>query len=201
MTLRRSAAIGIAVLLLVCLFSDPSHSQTNAATLKTFSLEDALNYALQNYPAVRASLEQVNAAHAGITLARTQYLPSLSGVYQDSRATQNQVPGIWLPTAITPTVEGPVGDSSSGQSYWGSQAAALFSWEPIDFGLRPLGRRTGEIRRGQIQCRFGGDSAAGGDSSRQLLSNGSGDSTGGGGGAGQRGPLAGIQSIDSHPRR
>ncbi len=137
MTLRRSAVIGIAVLLLVCLFSDPSRSQTNAPTPKAFSLEDALNYALQNYPAVRASVEEVNATHAGITLARAQYLPSLSGVYQDSRATQNQVPGIWLPTAITPTVEGPIGNSSSGQSYWTSQAAALFSWEPFDFGLRP----------------------------------------------------------------
>jgi outer membrane protein len=65
----------------------------------------------------------------------TQYLPVLNGVYQDSRATQNQVPGIWLPTAITPTVEGPIG-GPSGQSYWGSQAAMLFSWEPFDFGLR-----------------------------------------------------------------
>jgi outer membrane protein TolC len=45
------------------------------------------------------------------------------------------VPGIWLPTPITPTVEGPIGPSS-GQSFWGSQAAAFFSWEPVDFGLR-----------------------------------------------------------------
>jgi outer membrane protein TolC len=32
-------------------------------------------------------------------------------------------------------VEGPIA-GTSGQSYWGSQAAALFSWEPVDFGLR-----------------------------------------------------------------
>jgi outer membrane protein len=126
----------IAALLIVGLFSAPSRGQTKATAPRTFSLEDALNYALQNYPAVRASLEQVNAAHAGITLARAQYLPLLSGVYQDSRATQNQVAGIWLPTGITPTVEGPIA-GSSGQSYWGSQAAAFFSWEPFDFGLRP----------------------------------------------------------------
>ena len=79
----------------------------------------------------------------GVTLARTQYLPQLNGVYQDSRATQNQVPGIWLPTPITPTVEGPIG-ASSGQSFWGSQAAALFSWEPLDFGLRSA--RVGQAR-------------------------------------------------------
>jgi outer membrane protein TolC len=110
-------------------------AQTNNSPPKVVTLEDALDYALQHYPAVRAALEQVSAARAGVTLARTQYLPSLNGVYQDSRATQNQVAGIWLPTAITPTVEGPV-VGSSGQSYWGSQAAMLFSWEPFDFGLR-----------------------------------------------------------------
>ena len=110
-------------------------AQTGAPPAHALTLEDALDYALQHYPAVRASLEQVSAARAGITLARTQYLPSLNGVYQDSRATQNQVPGIWLSTPITPTVEGPIG-ASSGQSYWGSQAAMLFSWEPFDFGLR-----------------------------------------------------------------
>jgi outer membrane protein TolC len=112
-----------------------STAQTNNPPPKVLTLEDALDYALQHYPSVRASLEQVSAARAGIPLARSQYLPFLNGVYQDSRATQNQVAGIWLPTPITPTVEGPIG-ASSGQSYWGSQAAMLFSWEPFDFGLR-----------------------------------------------------------------
>jgi len=128
-------ALNATTVLLFFGLSLPMRGQTNPATPRTFSLEDALNYALQNYPAVRASLDQVNAAHAGITLARAQYLPSLSGVYEDSRATQNQVAGIWLPTSITPTVEGPIA-GSSGQGFWGSQAASLFSWEPIDFGLR-----------------------------------------------------------------
>ena len=107
-----------------------------------------MDYALQNYPAVRASLQQVSAARAGVTLARTQYLPQLTGVYQDSRATQNQVPGIWLGTPITPTVEGPIG-ASSGQSFWGSQAAALFSWEPADFGLRSA--RVGQARSAEAK--------------------------------------------------
>jgi len=131
-TLLRSGGV---LVLAVCSFSGPSGAQASGSASKTFSLADAISYGLKNYPAVRASLEELNSAQAGVSLARSQYLPSLSGVYQDSRATQNQVPGIWLPTSITPTVEGPVG-GSSGQSYWGSQAAALFSWEPIDFGLR-----------------------------------------------------------------
>lgn len=125
-----------AILLIIGLFSGSSSGQTNAAAPKTFSLEDALNYALQNYPAVRASLEQVTASKAGVSLSRSQYLPVLDGAYQASRATQNQVAGIWLPTFATPSVEGPIA-GSSGQSFWASQALAFFSWEPIDFGFRP----------------------------------------------------------------
>ena len=122
----------------------PNAAAQNPQTpLKTFTLEQAVDYALQNYPAVRASLERVSAARGGVTVAQTQYLPQLNGVYQDSRATQNQVPGIWLATPITPTVEGPIGPSS-GQSFWGSQAAALLSWEPLDFGLRSA--RVGQAR-------------------------------------------------------
>jgi outer membrane protein TolC len=128
---------------LLALVLPEAGAQAQQASPKTFTLEQAVDYALQNYPAVRASLERVSAARAGVTLARTQYLPQLNGVYQDSRATQNQVEGIWLPTPITPTVEGPVG-ASSGQSFWGSQAAALFSWEPVDFGLRSA--RVGQAR-------------------------------------------------------
>ncbi len=135
-SLWRYLRISAASLLLLILFPYHTAAQISGDTAKALPLEDALNYALQHYPAVRASLEQLSAARAGVTLARTQYLPQLSGVYQASRATQNQVPGIWLPTAVTPTVEGPIGNSNS-QSYWGSQTAALFSWEPIDFGLRP----------------------------------------------------------------
>jgi outer membrane protein len=124
----------LAIFVIVLVSISPALAQTTAEP-KTFTLEQAIEYALAHYPAIRASLEQVNAARAEVSVARAQYLPSLNGIYQNSRATQNQVAGIWLPTAITPTVEGPV-VPASGQSFWGSQAAALFSWEPIDFGLR-----------------------------------------------------------------
>ena len=126
---------GWRVLLVLLLGAQVATAQSQATPPKAWTLDNVVQYALEHYPAVRASLEQVKAAHAGLSLARTQYLPQFSGVYQDSRATQNQVPGIWLPTPITPTVEGPIG-ASSGQSYWASQVAALFSFEPADFGLR-----------------------------------------------------------------
>jgi outer membrane protein TolC len=137
-----------AMLLALILFPNLSRAQTDNVLPKVLTLEDALNYALQHYPAVRASLEQVSAARAGVTLARTQYLPQLNGVYQVSRATQNQVNGIWLPTPITPSVEGPIGPAS-GQSFWNSQAAALFSWEPLDFGLRSA--KVGQARSAEVK--------------------------------------------------
>jgi outer membrane protein len=112
-----------------------ARAQGQPAAPRTVTIDQAIDYALQNYPAVRASLEELSAAHAQIGLARTAYLPQLSGIYQDSRATQNQVNGIWLPTPFNPAVEGPV-QPYTGQSFWASQAAALFSWEPLDFGLR-----------------------------------------------------------------
>ncbi|MGA8011857.1 MAG: TolC family protein [Candidatus Acidiferrales bacterium] len=139
----KSLGKGASILLVFILWPALCIAQTNDLTAKVLTLEDAMNYALQHYPAVRASLEQVSAARAGVTLARTQYLPQLSGVYQASRATQNQVNGIWLPTPMTATVIGPIG-SSSGQSFWSSQAAAFFSWEPLDFGVRSA--RVGQAR-------------------------------------------------------
>jgi outer membrane protein len=128
----RTACAGLIALLALI---PEAKAQGQPAAPRTVTIDQAIDYALQNYPAVRASLEELSAAHVQIGLARTAFLPQLSGVYQDSRATQNQVDGIWLPTSLNPAIEGPV-QPSSGQSFWASQAAALFSWEPVDFGLR-----------------------------------------------------------------
>ena len=103
--------------------------------VKTFTLEEAVNYALGNYPSVRAALEQVNSARSGVALARTSYLPQLNPIYQANRATQNQVAGIFLPSSIAPSIEGPV-QPYSATSFWNTQGGALLSWEPFDFGLR-----------------------------------------------------------------
>jgi len=56
-----------------------------ATTVKEFTVQEAVDYALANYPAVRASLEQYNAAQAGVGLARTNYLPRLDGAWQGDR--------------------------------------------------------------------------------------------------------------------
>ena len=100
------------------------------------TLEEAVDFALKNYPAVRASLERVTAAQAGVGLARTNYLPRADMVWQTNRATDNNITGLLLPQSIIAPISGPVPMATSNQSAWGSAAGLLFSWEPFDFGYR-----------------------------------------------------------------
>jgi outer membrane protein TolC len=111
-------------------------AQTNEATKKVLTLEEAVDFALKNYPAVRASLERVTAAQAGVGVARTTYLPRADTVWQTNRATDNNITGLLLPQSIIAPISGPVPVTASGRSAWGSAAGLLFSWEPLDFGYR-----------------------------------------------------------------
>jgi outer membrane protein len=108
------------------------------------TLEQALQYALDHYPTVRAALEQVNASTASVSVAKAAYLPRFDTVWQTNRATANNIFGQLLPQSVIPPISGPVLSSSSSQSVWGSAAAGLFSWEPMDFGLRSAAVREAE---------------------------------------------------------
>jgi outer membrane protein len=99
-------------------------------------LDQAVEQAIQKYPSVRSSLEQVSAAAAAINLARTAYLPRADFLGQVNRATHNNVFGLLLPQSIIPSISGPVLQMNGLNSVWGSAVGALVSWEPIDFGLR-----------------------------------------------------------------
>jgi outer membrane protein len=112
----------------------PYRAQAQPADV--FTLDRAMQYALDHYPTVRAAVEQVAASSAGVTVARSAYLPRLDALWQSSRATTNNVFGQVLPQSVIPALTGPVLASSSSQSVWGSTTGALFTWEPVDFGLR-----------------------------------------------------------------
>ena len=101
------------------------------------TLAQAVEDALHNYPSVRVSQEQINAAAAGIRLARTAYLPRVDAVAQVNRATRNNVFGLLLPTqGVIPSMSGPVIGSNNFGTAWGSAVGGLVTWEPFDFGLR-----------------------------------------------------------------
>ena len=114
----------------------PAIAQSTEQPAKTFSLEEAVDFALKNYPAVRASLERVRSAQAGIGVARTTYLPRTDVLWQVNRATDNNITGLVIPNSVTAPITGPVPLSTSNQSAWGSACGLLFSWEPLDFGYR-----------------------------------------------------------------
>jgi outer membrane protein TolC len=107
-----------------------------AQSTKVLTLEEAVDFAQKNYPAVRAALERVNAAQAGVGLARTSYLPRADMLWQTNRATDNNITGLLLPQSVIAPITGAVTLSPSNQSAWGSAAGLLFSWEPFDFGYR-----------------------------------------------------------------
>src|SRR5579859_4778272 len=100
------------------------------------TLEQAVEQAMTRYPAVRASLQQVSAAAAGINLARTNYLPRADFMGQLNRATHNNVFGMMLAPSIISPISGPVLRTNSLDSVWGSAVGVLVQWEPFDFGLR-----------------------------------------------------------------
>src|SRR5882724_3526598 len=89
--LRAAAAV---IFLLVLGRLAPAQAQSGDQAKRVFTLEQAVDFALKNYPAVRASLERVRAAEAGVGLARTNYLPRADMVWQANRATDNNITGL-----------------------------------------------------------------------------------------------------------
>jgi outer membrane protein len=100
------------------------------------TLSQAIDNALRNYPSIRVSQEQINAAAAGIQLARTAYLPRVDVLAQANRATRNNVFGLLLPQNTIPSISGPVLGTNNFGTAWGSAVGTLVTWEPFDFGLR-----------------------------------------------------------------
>ncbi|MEO8593535.1 MAG: TolC family protein [Candidatus Solibacter sp.] len=124
----------------------------NAPAPAPLTLEQAVSAALKNYPALRVSQEQINAASAGIQLARTAYLPRVDGIAQVNRATRNNVFGMLLPQSVIPSISGPVIGSNNLGSVWGSAVGGLVSWEPFDFGLRSANVAAATAARAQSEA-------------------------------------------------
>jgi outer membrane protein len=112
----------------------------------------ALESALRNYPSIQVSQEQINAASAGIQLARTAYLPRLDALAQVNRATRNNVFGLLLPQSVIPSMSGPVLGTNNFGTTWGSAAGGLVTWEPFDFGLRQANVAVAAAARAQSEA-------------------------------------------------
>jgi outer membrane protein TolC len=122
------------IIVIFTMISTLTAQHSNAPAGLTIS--QAVESALRNYPSITVSQEQINAASAGIDLARTAYLPRVDSIAQVNRATRNNVFGLLLPQGVIPSISGPVIGSNNFGSVWGSAVGALVTWEPFDFGLR-----------------------------------------------------------------
>lgn len=130
----------LSVVLVICVLTAFSVVSAQAQPApQVFTLDEAIQYAVDHYPTVRAALEEVNASTAGVDIAHAAYLPRLDSTWQSNRATANNIFGQVLPQGIIPALSGPVLPSASSRSVWGSATGELLSWEPFDFGLRHAG--------------------------------------------------------------
>lgn len=138
MSLRRGALLPLLVFYLFSAQRSPARAQGPAATAaREFTVPEAVDFAEANYPAVRAALEQYNAARAGVGLARTSELPRLDSVWQGDRGSRESVLGVLLPQSpnILTGTQGSITPHAN-RPFWTSGAGVLLSWEPFDFGYR-----------------------------------------------------------------
>jgi len=112
------------------------------------TLDQAVDFALANYPAVRASMERARASKEGVSLSRTTYLPRTDLLWQSNRATRNNIFGLLLPQSVVPSISGPVLPGTSDRGVWGSAAGILVSWEPFDFGYRGASVKVAKAAQG-----------------------------------------------------
>jgi outer membrane protein TolC len=134
---HRSWWIGLALVACALSAADASAQSPNAGPL---TLNDAIQRALKNYPAIKESRARAQAAEEGVGVARTAYLPRLDMLWQENRGTTNNVFGLLFPQSTLFSMTGPVlGTRSLGDSVWGSAGAVLLSWEAVDFGQRRAG--------------------------------------------------------------
>jgi outer membrane protein TolC len=132
--MKRTRTIATAVIAGV-LLSRPAGAQPPEPAFP-ITLQQAVRYATEHYPSVRAALARVAAHESGVNLAETAYLPRLDWTLQVNRATRNNVAGLLLPGTLTPSISGPASDTSSWSGLWGTANTFLLSWEAFDFGLR-----------------------------------------------------------------
>ena len=113
-----------------------TYNTNRDSTLGPLTLNEAIDYAIKNYPSIRSAQSKVSAAKAGIGLAKTAYLPKGDAIYQTNRATRNNITGLLFPQNVVPNISGPVIANPNFGSAWGTATGGLVSWELLDFGLK-----------------------------------------------------------------
>jgi len=144
--------VGLAIVLISrCPYARGQASEARQSEPVTLKLDQAVEFALSHYPAVKAVLAQAAASRSGVDLARTAYLPSTDLVWQANRATRNNVFGLFFPQPIPLPISGPVLGTNNGTNVWGTATGFLFNWEPFDMGLRKAQVSTARAQEAQAK--------------------------------------------------
>ena len=94
---------------------------------RALTIEQAVDYALARQPSVRAAGAVEAGEEAGLEYARTNYLPELDLSAQETRATANNVPGLFLLMPGFPTIEENKNGGKFGSSAWNSSTSLFLS--------------------------------------------------------------------------
>jgi outer membrane protein len=111
-------------------------AQDQPSAAPPLTLDRAIELARSNYPATSELRARAQAAHEGVAVARTAYIPRMDLLWQVNRATTNNVFGLVLPQSVVPPISGPVLGTTTLDSVWGSAGGVLVSWQAVDFGVR-----------------------------------------------------------------
>ena len=87
--------------------SATARCEENQPLPSPLTLEGAVKYALARQPSSRAAGAIEAGEEAGLKYARTNYLPELDLSAQETRATANNVPGLFLSVPGFPVIEEP----------------------------------------------------------------------------------------------
>ena len=135
-SIARFRAVGPLVIAFLVAPLSSSAQTAMTSSQATLTLEQVIDTANANYPAIKAAQAQQRAAQGGIGLAKTAYLPRTDVLWQTNRATANNILGLLLPQSTIPSVTGAVLPPDPTRSAWNSAGGAWLSWQPFDFGAR-----------------------------------------------------------------
>lgn len=95
------------------------------------TLEQAVEYALSRQPSLRAAGATEAQTQAGLEYSRANYLPEFDLSAQETRATANNVPGLFLNTPDFPVIEENRNGGVFGSNAWNSQTSLFVSKDVV----------------------------------------------------------------------
>ncbi len=129
----------------------------------SFTLAQAVDYALAHHPGMRAARAVEAGTEAGVHRARADYLPEADLSWQETRATDNNVPGLFLTMPGFPVVEENKTGGVFGSPAWNSAASLFLSKDIagllrevalVDVSLARRERATAGLDAGMLEVAF-----------------------------------------------